>query len=286
MPEKPLRIVTFNILPIAYQVLTRWINENGHKHILAVTTPGPTTRPTATYTGVVEAAPRNVDVLVTTRLRNVATPLIRTLEPDLIMCFSFPYRLTLELISIPKIGAVNLHPAVLPAYRGPNVFRMFYEGWHEYGVTIHWMDADFDTGNILSQARAPLPQEIDPEAIFENWVKIGYEALEEGMAKAIAGNPGTQQDDSEATYAAPYTEEEKWLDWNEPRRIIQLKHMGLVGEAKATINDEAYSIKSIQAIPQQELSGEPGQILDRNDNTYIIQSGDDAILVEVETLSE
>lgn len=286
MTDKALRIVTFNILPVAYQLLTRWINENGHKHILAVTTPGPTTRPTPTYAGVVEAAPRNVDVLVTTRLRNVATPLIRALEPDLIMCFSFPYRLTPELISIPKIGAVNLHPAVLPAYRGPNVFRMFYEDWHEYGVTIHWMDADFDTGNVLSQARVPLPQEIDAEAIMGNWLKIGYEALEEGMAKAIAGDPGTAQDDSQASYAAPYTEEEKWLDWSEPHRTLQLKHMGLTGEAKAYINDEAYRIKSIQILPGQNTSAEPGKILAHNGDTFTIQSGDAAILVQVEALSE
>lgn len=286
MLNEPLRIVTFNILPFAYQLLTGWIHENGHKHVLAVTTPGPRTRPTPIYKGIIETAPRNVDILVTTRLRNVATPLIRALEPDLIMCFSFPYKLTPELISIPKIGTVNLHPAILPAYRGPNVFRMFYDDWHEYGITIHWMDAEFDTGNILSQRRTPIPEEIAPDAIMENWRKIAYQALSEGMAKAIAGEPGTAQDDSQASYAAPYTEEEKWLDFTETRRTLQLKHMGLTGEAKARIDGEAYSVKSIQTIPEQNTSGEPGQILERNGDSLTIQAGDEAVLVEVDPLSE
>lgn len=286
MSNEPLRIVTFNILPLAYQLLTRWIHENGHKHVLAVTTPGPTTRPTPVYKGIVESAPRNVDILVTTRLRNVATPLIRTLEPDLILCFSFPYKLTPELISIPKIGAVNLHPAVLPAYRGPNVFRMFYDDWHEYGITIHWMVAEFDTGNILSQGRAAMPEEIDADAIMENWVKIGDKALSEGMAKAIAGDPGTAQDNSQATYAAPYEEEEKWLDFTETRRTLQLKHMGLTGEAKARIDGEVYVIKSLQPVPERDSSGEPGQILDRNDDSLIIQAGDGALLVQIESLAD
>jgi len=285
MPDQPLRIVTFNILPIAYQLLTRWIHENGHKHILAVTTPGPTTRPTPDYKGIVDSAPRNVDILVTTRLRKVATPLIRALEPDLIMCFSFPYRLTPELISIPKIGAVNLHPAVLPAYRGPNVFRMFYEDWHEYGVTIHWMDAEFDTGNILSQAKAPIPEEINPDAIMGNWLKIGYEALEEGMAKAIAGEPGTQQDDSQATYAAPYTEDELWLDWNDTVRDLQLKHMGLTGQAKAKIDGKAYAITSLQKSENRE-NGEAGRILSQDDSQFVIQVADGTVEVQVAPLEE
>ena len=70
-------IVTFNVLPIAYGLVTRWAEENGHTIALVVTTPGPSTRRTPTYSGVVAMAPPGVDVLVTTRLRRVALPLIR-----------------------------------------------------------------------------------------------------------------------------------------------------------------------------------------------------------------
>lgn len=285
MSDKQLRIVTFNVLDLAFNLFTRWISETGNKHVLAVTTPGPTTRLTPQYRGIVQAAPRNVDVLITTRLRTVATPLIRALEPDLIMCFSFPYRLPSELTAIPKIGAVNLHPAVLPSYRGPNVFRMFYEDWHEYGVTIHWMDDDFDTGNILSQSRIPMPQEINADAIFEDWFEKGYGALKKGMAKAIAGDEGTVQDNSQASYAARYTEEEKWLVWSETIRTVQLKHLGLFGEAKAYIDDKAYEIATL--IPENKVvNSEVGTVVAQSDNSLVVQVADGCVRVTVEPLDK
>jgi methionyl-tRNA formyltransferase len=189
-------------------------------------------------------------------------------------------------MSIPKIGAVNLHPAVLPAYRGPNVFRMFYDDWHEYGITIHWMDEDFDTGNILSQASAPMPKEVDVEKILTDWMGIAYIALEEGMEKAIAGAVGTPQDNSQATYAAPFTEEERWLDWSDSRKALQLKHMALTigesDEAKAHIDGKPYRVKNLETVEPQNLSGEVGQILIREDESLIIQVGDGALRIQVE----
>jgi hypothetical protein len=88
-----LRIVTFNVLPLAYGAVARWAEENGHTLALVVTTPGPSTRRMPMYTRVVGMAPPTVDVLVTTRLRRVALPLIRELRPDLIVSFTFPYRI-------------------------------------------------------------------------------------------------------------------------------------------------------------------------------------------------
>ena len=116
------------------------------------------------------------------------------------------------MISIPKIGAVNLHPTLLPAYRGPNIFRIFYDGADEYGVTLHWMAEDFDTGNILGQASAPMPEKINPEAIITDWFeKTAYSALIEGMEKVIAGDMGIAQNCTEPrdgnqpkTYTAVY----------------------------------------------------------------------------------
>lgn len=46
MNTQPLKVVTFNFLPIAYDLVTQWIHDNGHQHLLAVTTPGPKSRPT------------------------------------------------------------------------------------------------------------------------------------------------------------------------------------------------------------------------------------------------
>ena len=141
-----LRIVTFNVLPPAYQMVAGWAQQMGHQLVLVVTTPGPSTRRTPTYREIVATAPAGQDVLVTTRLRRVAAPLIRELKPDLVVSMTFPYRIPPEITSIPRYGAVNLHPAPLPYYRGPNPLRGIYENFPTIGATLHRTEEDFRYG--------------------------------------------------------------------------------------------------------------------------------------------
>jgi methionyl-tRNA formyltransferase len=290
MSNTPLRIVTFNFLPIAFNLASQWIQSNGHKHVLAVTTPGPLSRPTPQYKGIVENAPRHVDVLVTTRLRTVATPLIRALEPDLIVCFSFPYRITPELCAIPRYGAVNLHPAVLPAYRGPNVFRPFYDGAPEFGATLHWIAEEYDTGNILSQRSAPMPEEVTVNSIFPIWGPLMGQTLAEGIGRALAGDPGSVQDDSGATYAAPFTEEEMWLDLSEPQRVLQRKMTALsfagAGQVKVTVENESFIVMALALLPVQESVAKPGDCVQKGENSLVVQVADGLVRLQVEPLSK
>lgn len=289
MSTNPLRIVTFNFLPIAFNLVSQWIQRNGHKHVLAVTTPGPLSRPTPQYKGIVENAPRQVDVLVTTRLRTVATPLIRALEPDLIVCFSFPYRITPELCAIPRFGAVNLHPAVLPAYRGPNVFRPFYDGSPTFGATLHWIAEDYDTGNILSQRSAPMPEVVTLNTILPVWGLLMAQTLAEGVERALAGEPGAVQDDSLATYAAPFTEADMWLDLSEPQGVLQRKmtalSFGNADQIKVMVENEPFKVVALELLPSQELAAEPGSCVAHSEDSLTVQVGDGLARLQVEPLA-
>lgn len=290
MSNTPLKIVTFNFLPMAYDLVTGWIRQNGHKHVLAVTTPGPTTRPTPSYQGIVANAPREVDILVTTRLRTVATPLIRALQPDLIVSFTFPYRITPELCAIPRYGAVNLHPTVLPAYRGPNVMRVFYEGHPVYGATLHWIAPDYDTGNILSQKSAPLPAAVTAPAIFPVWGRLMGEALAEGIGRALAGDPGVAQDDSQASYAAPFSEAEKWIDLREPRQIIQRKVTALnmlgAGTAKVVLGARAWAIRGLDLVDGGNSPARIEMLPDGAGGDFTVEAGDGLLRMELEALPD
>ncbi|MCB0037686.1 MAG: hypothetical protein KDE51_26825 [Anaerolineales bacterium] len=285
MSETPLRVVTFNFFPPAYEACANWIHQNGHQHVLAVTTPGPISRPTPGYKEIVTNAPREVDILVTTRLRKVATPLIRALQPDLIVCFSFPYRITPELCQIPRYGAVNLHPAVLPAYRGPNVFRAFYDGAAEFGATAHWIAEDYDTGHILSQKSAPMPDEITPNQILPAWVSLITKVLAEGLERALAGDLGTPQDHAQATYGGRFTEAEMWLDLNKPQRVIQRHVTGLNfgAQAKVKVGDESWAVQAVELRPQEQLAA-VGQLIERTDESILVQVGDGPVRLQVTPL--
>jgi methionyl-tRNA formyltransferase len=286
---KGLRIVTFNVLPPAYQMVAGWAQQLGHKIVLVVTTPGPTTRPMPMYRGVVNAAPRDQDVLITTRLRRVAAPLIRELKPDLVLSMTFPYRIPPEITSIPRYGAVNLHPAPLPYYRGPNPIRMVYEGFPTIGATLHRTEEDFDTGVIYSLQTAPLPEPTTPEAVMATWAPLMMKALADGVARAVAGESGTPQDHSKATYAAEFTEAEHWLNWSEPQVVLQRKvtALNLFGQptAKARIDGASYLVARVEPLPDVAAKAAAGAVLERSEDSLIVCVGDGALRVQATPLA-
>ena len=167
-----LRVVAFTMRIQGYNLIREWATAGGHTIALIVATPGPSTRRNTLYHDVIAAAPPGQDILVTTRLRRVATPLLRELQPDLIICGGFPYRVLPEIVAIPRYGAVNFHPAPLPAYRGPNPPRMIYDEYPIVGMTLHRVEEEFDTGRILCQKTAPLPVGTTPEEIWGPWFSL------------------------------------------------------------------------------------------------------------------
>lgn len=281
--HKKLRVVTFNYLPTAYQFTSDWIKENGHEHVLAVTTPGPKSRPTPSYLDVLKLIPRNVNTLVTTKMRTVLTPVLRQLKPDIILCFTFPHRISQEICQIPTYGAINIHPSVLPLYRGPNPMRQFYDGAQSFGATAHRIAEDYDTGEILSQQSTLLPEKVTHHTSVV-WGEMIRECIAEGMHKAIAGIPGITQDHSNATYAAPFTDEEKWINFHEPTSVVLRKTLGLNltgGLAKATINGETYKIHSVQPYPFN-YNKPAGSVIKQENGLFVIATPDGAVKVNAE----
>lgn len=283
----PLRVVTFNMLPLAYNLVSQWAAQGGHQIVLVVTSPGPTSRRNMSYQGVVNSVPPGTDVLVTTRLRKVATPLIRALKPDIIVSFSFPYLITPELCAIPRYGAVNLHPSALPTYRGPNPVRGIYEGFPLLGASLHWIEEEYDTGAILAQHTAPLPDNVTPEAIMQLWPPLMVGAFAEGVARAVAGESGQVQDHSQATYGAMFTAAEHWLTPTDTRQVLQRKCAALnlfAPAAKVQLGDQAYLIARLDALDDTTATA-PGTISEQSDQGFILQVADGRVRVQATAIA-
>lgn len=83
---------------------------------------------------------------------------IKSFSPDLIVVSCFARKLPDSILSIPTIGCVNLHPSLLPAYRGPvPVFWQFRDGVDSFGMTLHRMSAHLDAGHIIAQTVVEMP---------------------------------------------------------------------------------------------------------------------------------
>ncbi len=279
-----LRIVAFHIFPFAYQLVSEWVARHDHDLVLLVTTPGPASRRNAVYRDIIAQTPPEQDVIVTTRMRRLAAT-IAPLSPDLIISFTFPYRLPAEILTLPRLGAVNLHPTLLPQYRGPNPLRALYDGAQEFGATLHWTAADFDTGAILSQHARSRPANPTLEQLGALSREAQAAVLEEGLARAIAGDPGRQQDETQATYAARFTPEDRWLDWNFPKSLLQCRALALTmagHRPRGILEGVPYALRAVQPRAAGGTTGTPGAVLARAGNVCTIAVSDGAMDVTLD----
>ena len=159
----------------------------------------------------------NLPVNQPERMRNrEVIDYFRDLAPDLVVVAAFGQILPREILEIPKMGCVNVHPSLLPKCRGAAPMNWtIIRGEVKTGVTIMLMDEGLDTGDILSQEETM----IDPEETFgklrERLAEMGAALLLKTVGMIVNGIvTRTSQDDSLATYAPRLKKEDGLVNWN------------------------------------------------------------------------
>jgi methionyl-tRNA formyltransferase len=100
----------------------------------------------------------------------------------------FPRRIPANLLHVPRRGFLNVHPSLLPEYKGPSpLFWQLRAGEQRTGVTVHWMDAEFDTGPLADQRGVPLPDGISETDATGMMSRAGARLLVEVLDHVAAG---------------------------------------------------------------------------------------------------
>jgi methionyl-tRNA formyltransferase len=225
MAEQPTgwRVVVIAlVLPIAEQLIER-TREMGHDVVAWLMPRRPHLHDQPPLWGDVSDrnAPQGVN-LVFARDKDDLAPILRGLEPDVVLCFGFPWKIPQEALDVPRYGIVNQHPAPLPRHRGPIPLSWaFREGDSAFFITWHRMDAELDTGPILAQTSIPV---LDEETtVFETGPRL-LEAtlglLPRVFERLAAGDPGDPQATDGASWAGYLEEDYATIDWSQPSRAI------------------------------------------------------------------
>ncbi len=137
---------------------------------------------------------------------------------DAIVTACFPWRVPRWLRELPRLGAVNVHPSLLPAGRGPEpVFHALRTGQRRTGVTVHLLDRGWDTGPILAQTPLDIPDGLTLPAIETVLAERGATLLVETLRALAAGSvTATPQDDAVVTTAPTPTAHDLLLPTNLP----------------------------------------------------------------------
>ncbi|MCH7418392.1 methionyl-tRNA formyltransferase [Pseudomonas mosselii] len=115
---------------------------------------------------------------------------VADLSPDVIVVFSMSQLLKESLLSLPRLGVINMHPSYLPAYRGPNpAFWQYYDMELNPGVTVHYLDAGEDTGDIVAQRRVPIALGEKSPAVLDTLIgKVGVPLMLDALNAIERGN--------------------------------------------------------------------------------------------------
>ena len=148
---------------------------------------------------------------------------LKHLAPDVIVVAAFGQLLPQTVLDIPPCGTINLHPSLLPKYRGAAPIQWaLINGETETGVTLMLLDAGEDTGDIICAKRIPISDTDTALTLSDQLANLGAKQLVQVLSDMPenAPPPAISQNDAEATHAPRLTKETGHIDWNQPTTTI------------------------------------------------------------------
>ncbi len=126
---------------------------------------------------------------------------LERLHADLFVVASFDQILRRKALELPRLGWVNVHPSLLPSYRGPEpIYWAIVNGEQESGVSFQRVAERIDAGPLLAQVRVPILPDDTAGSLTQRVTKAGAAQTAEAVRAALLGEPGRQMDLSLGSY--------------------------------------------------------------------------------------
>ena len=219
------------------------------------------------------------------------------LRPDVILSIAYQHHIPREVLDMPRWGALNWHPSLLPSHRGPDpYFWALYEGDREAGVTVHYMTEEFDAGEIILQPRLPILSHDTWGTLARRLDVLALETLNDimnMMENAPGDLPRRSQPSALDTYQSRPRPEDFNINWfDKAQTIVNLVHAcnpnfgartrfrdNIIFIFKATIFPVS---RDLQDQREQGLSkAVPGEIVDRDAVGIYVQTGSELVRLEI-----
>jgi methionyl-tRNA formyltransferase len=273
----PMRLAVFSLVDWTFGVVRDWADSAGHDIALLVTRPAKGPAPGLQDTS--QASPTTL-VMIAPHVQACETTLSE-LEVDLAVVFTF-VRVPENIAKTPRYGCVNLHPSLLPAYRGANGFRSLYDGAPRIGATLHYLTPEFDAGAILAQSSVATPEDVEPQSALAALQRAATDVLVAGVPRAFAGESGEEQDASAATGAPKFSEEETTLSCAVSAQLFQCRFsaLTLAGiQPLVMVDDERQPVRAVKRL--NGLSGASPGIISSTSRRAIVAATDGVLELEL-----
>jgi methionyl-tRNA formyltransferase len=211
---------------------------------------------------------------------------IRALMPDLLVTAAYGQILSADLLTIPRLGGVNLHGSILPSYRGAApVARAIENGETETGVTVIRMTPKIDAGGIIAIARTAIGPDETAGELEQRLARLGAPLVAEAIA-ALAAGPVTilMQDRTKVTKAPKLRKEDGLIDWSRPAHAIHnlVRAMQPWPVAFTTWQPSGPSPRELVRVIVHQTAvvdgqGAPGEVIAAAGDQLVVAAGEAAI---------
>lgn len=208
--------------------------------------------------------------------------MLKDLEIDYIVVVAFGQLIKNILLDNFKDKIINLHPSLLPLYRGASPMQFtLLNGDEKTAATAMLIEKAMDSGDILIQREMDIDPSDDYFDLEDKLGKIGAEAIRDALLNfdQVYENR-IVQDDEKATYCTKIDKEMGRIDWNRTSRQILDQIRALVGFPVAFFDYKGQNAK-VHKASLGDLKGKPGEILAANKkDKIVIGTGDGSIRIE------
>jgi len=195
---------------------------------------------------------RGLPVIQPVSLRKAAAVAeLVALEPDVIIVAAYGKILPQAVLDIPPLGCVNIHPSLLPRYRGTSpVPGAILNGDTFTGVSIMLMDAGMDTGPILSRAQVPISHADTTGTLMSKLSLVSAQILLDVLPRLARHELVPQpQDDTGATYTGIISKDAGEIDWRLPAVEIERRVRAYQPWPGCYTTSRGRQIKVLEAVP-------------------------------------
>ncbi|HEX4666514.1 MAG TPA: methionyl-tRNA formyltransferase [Chthoniobacterales bacterium] len=286
-----MRIVFIGTGEIGVPVLRALLHSRIHELVGVVTQPDrPVGRDQRIQSPPIKQAltKSSVPVFQPERIRHAeAVAQIHGLAPEVIIVMAYGQILPTSVLEIPTIACLNLHASLLPRHRGAAPIQAaIVAGETETGITVIYMDAGLDTGDILLQRKLEILPNDTGGSLHDRLAQVAPDALRDALGQlAEQTAPRHRQDATEATYAPRLTREAGQIDWSETAEMIERKIRAFdpwPGAFTRLIETAGKTrhLKIFRAALAAALSGAPGTVATPNDSELLVAAGQGALRLE------
>lgn len=206
---------------------------------------------------------------------------LKKYEADLFVVAAFGQILSEEILTMPRLGCINIHASLLPKYRGAAPIQWsIIDGEKETGITIMQMDKGLDTGDILFQKVVPILDTDTGESLFDKLAEVGARFLVEVLPDIEAGNiHPIKQDEEKSTYAKMLSKAIGEIDWSKAADTIEHLVRGLNSWPSAYTRLNGKQLKLWQSHVVLGIDKEPGTVCEVTKDAIIVATGKDGLAI-------